>query len=246
MNEQVLQLRDEKEKYWEAYIGNQYYQWILKLGIKKDATLVEIAPGTSSKVGQGLAQLNFCGDLIIVEPNVRALEIIAAKYQELLPQARIKPVALTLEDYAISPILKKYPVDLMVSNHALDDFVLREALLRSKQLMQYDAYYTEWRGAEIAAFHWEWLAQEPAFLLPLLKQLSTLWVGLLKGIKAGIMSAYKSYFFSYYAKFYPSLKYPDKVGLYLLECIRKSLPQVNLLNPAKSEWLVYQHASSKV
>ncbi|MGH3825352.1 MAG: hypothetical protein ACRDRA_21305 [Pseudonocardiaceae bacterium] len=89
--------------------------------IRLDSRVVELGPGFSAKIGYGLAEVGFHGEVVLVEPNDDARRYAAGKYLRLLPQAhvRTRPRLLQHADESV-----RSRVDLLLANHVLDDLFL--------------------------------------------------------------------------------------------------------------------------
>jgi hypothetical protein len=88
--------------------------------VRPDGLAVELGPGFSTKVGHGLREVGFHGELLVVDPNPEAREFTVRRYRELLPRARVGSLA--------EPRTHATPVELLLGNHVLDDMVLRRML----------------------------------------------------------------------------------------------------------------------
>jgi hypothetical protein len=101
---------------WDRYLGSLWACVLRRQRIPLDGRVVELGPGFSAKVGHGLAQLGFYGEVVLVEPNSQARLSAAERYRRLLPRAAVR----------ILPHLPAQagPVDLLLANHVLDDLFL--------------------------------------------------------------------------------------------------------------------------
>jgi hypothetical protein len=106
---------------WDNYVSNIWRDLFVFTGISARDIVVEIAPGTSTKIGLALSKLHFAGELYVVEPVFNVLETVVSKYQNILPAARIHPIQTTL---ALCHSHLPTKADLLVSNHPLDDMLL--------------------------------------------------------------------------------------------------------------------------
>lgn len=106
---------------WDAYIGEVWHAVLRSLALPPHATVIEVAPGSSAKIGHALAHLGFCGDLHIVEAAPNALEALLPKYRTLLPRARLHTHPQSLS--AAYNGLPRQP-DVIVASHVLDDMLL--------------------------------------------------------------------------------------------------------------------------
>ena len=109
---------------WETYIGLLYLKVIESLkDIDNIKTIVELAPGFRYKIAYALKEINFCGNLYVVDNNQDVLEYVKQKYKELLPNSNIYTVCESFENCSR---LIPANVDLFISNHCVDDMIVNE------------------------------------------------------------------------------------------------------------------------
>ena len=106
---------------WEGYVASIWYDLLMHYGLTPEDTLIEIAPGSSSKIGLALERTSFEGVLYLVDPLSCALESVTDKYKRYLPKATIYSINATLEDAL--DLLPREP-DFLLANHPLDDMLL--------------------------------------------------------------------------------------------------------------------------
>ncbi len=106
---------------WDGFVGQVWQAVLAPMHLPTDATIIEIAPGSSPKIGHGLALLGFCGTLHVVEPSTAALDIVSQHYRRLLPHATVHSYAHTLAD-AIAHLPRD--ADALIGNHIIDDMLL--------------------------------------------------------------------------------------------------------------------------
>jgi hypothetical protein len=106
---------------WGRRIGRSWVGQLTRCHLDRSSTLVEIGPGFSAKVGFALAELNFEGSLILIEPNEPARRWAAEKYGGLLPGANVRTVPCPVPE---AGPLAGITVDLLLGNHILDDLLL--------------------------------------------------------------------------------------------------------------------------
>lgn len=109
---------------WDAFVGRVWAAVLAAMRLPADGVAIEIAPGSSAKIAHALAELGFCGTLHVVEACPRAIDIAAAKYRRLLPQAQLHFHGATLQD-----ALPRLPqsADALLGSHILDDMLLHAA-----------------------------------------------------------------------------------------------------------------------
>jgi len=108
---------DEKENITEVW------RYLLKkIKLKKDATIVELAPGFKSKIDLAAAQTDYQGTYHLIEPNDAARASVLSSYQKII-QGRIYAHATFFQEIKREEDLPE-KIDLLCANHALDDIVL--------------------------------------------------------------------------------------------------------------------------
>ncbi|MBL7480715.1 hypothetical protein [Legionella bononiensis] len=110
---------------WDVYMGHLWYNLVHFCNIKENDTVIEVAPGSSSKIAQALAKVPFSGTLYVVEPHTKVIEVLKDSYKKWLPQATIIFINDLLEQ-----ALHKLPSkpDFILANHPLDDMLLSAPL----------------------------------------------------------------------------------------------------------------------
>lgn len=113
---------------WEWYIAQLFFNIAqnCKLAPK---VVVEVAPGYRHKIAIMLSQLNFSGELFVVDNNKNVLEFVEYKYKQLLPKAKITCLHQSFEK-AIE--LLPQNIDVFVANHIVDDMLLEEYISKTK------------------------------------------------------------------------------------------------------------------
>ncbi|MEU8632802.1 hypothetical protein AB0C38_11585 [Amycolatopsis sp. NPDC048633] len=107
---------------WDEYLGGQWADALRT--VPNTGTVIEIGPGYGAKVAHGLARLNFCGTILLVEPDPMARESASQAYRRLLPDATV------LTQHRPVPEVGCFPgqhVDVLAGNHVVDDLLLRAA-----------------------------------------------------------------------------------------------------------------------
>ncbi len=110
---------------WNKHIGQIWEDLFLSVSLPLNGVVIEVAPGDVPKVGIGLTNINFHGTLIIIEPEKESAKKISALYKKLLPKAQ-----LIVMDSKLDDVINRLPknVDLIASNHPLDDMLVGEYL----------------------------------------------------------------------------------------------------------------------
>lgn len=120
---------------WDTYMASVWAALLLNQPMKPLMTVIEIAPGTSSKIGLALAKCQFHGKLYIVEPEKSSLSITYQSYKTMLPEADIYPIQQTLAKSLAQ--LPKYP-DFLLANHPLDDMLIANPLNEEPEPLVFD------------------------------------------------------------------------------------------------------------
>lgn len=106
---------------YENYMAEIWYDFLLHYDLQTTDTIVEIAPGASSKIGLALQKAAFRGTIYLVDPLKEALESLTEKYQNYMPDAIIYPCYEKLENAL--RVLPERP-DFILANHPFDDMLL--------------------------------------------------------------------------------------------------------------------------
>jgi hypothetical protein len=106
---------------WDTYMAKVWLSLLKYCDISPLSTIIEIAPGTSRKIGLALSEIHFRGQIYIVEPCQLLLEKVSNQYKQMLPLAKIVPIdAKLVECYESIP---KH-ADFILSNHPIDDMLI--------------------------------------------------------------------------------------------------------------------------
>lgn len=108
---------------WEWYIGQIFARLIQNTHKSSIKDVVEIAPGFRYKIAYALKEVNFQGNLYIIDTNNEVLQYINEKYRIILPNAKIICINKNFED-AFKNIPNEF--DLLLSNHCIDDMIIAE------------------------------------------------------------------------------------------------------------------------
>jgi len=122
---------------WNHFMGAIWKEIFSNYNLKKDGTVIEIAPGSINKIGWGLSAYKFNGKLYIIEPDIHSIKSIVRQYKKIL-KSEIKPVALSL-DKAIQTLPKK--VNAILANHPLDDMISGKLLTKKEFDRFFDITY---------------------------------------------------------------------------------------------------------
>lgn len=149
-------------KAWDRYVSQIWYKLLLFCDVDKKGSVVEIAPGASSKIAHALKELDFRGEIYLVEPHDNARKLITEQYQQLLPKAMIYPINKYLFD-----CIENLPqsIQCVISHHPLDDMLMSKGndKLLNEQLFS-------WVNQDKASIpplfeaHWQKLVNHPQHL----------------------------------------------------------------------------------
>lgn len=109
---------------WNKTLAAAWSSLLKEHGSLNSARVVEIGPGYGEKLALALAGTEFCGSLLLLEPNDRARKWALNHYRQLLPEAVVEASESSVGD----PPGIVGDVDLLVSNHILDDLLFNAAV----------------------------------------------------------------------------------------------------------------------
>lgn len=118
---------------WNIQVGKAWINTLRSCLITPNAVIIEIAPGTTTKIGQALSMMfaNFSGTIYLIDP-VCAREV-SELYERLLPSATVIPIESTLADaIKTNTCLINLKPDIILCNHGLDDLIVGEACLLAR------------------------------------------------------------------------------------------------------------------
>lgn len=176
---------------WDRYMSCVWNKLICFSGITSRDCLIEIAPGSSTKIGMALAKMTFSGQLYIVEPHPDLGNKILKIYQSILPSAKIVLITETLEKSLLK--LPLYP-DAILANHPLDDMLLAANTSKKSEL------FDSWKNTEKPATNfirqeWKKLSSNQAALANASEFVTNTWKAVYNQLKPKwlLMSQYYSY-----------------------------------------------------
>lgn len=144
---------------WDRFVGCLWCDLLCLLDFDSSATVVEIGPGTSLKIGYALARLGFQGEFYLVDASKKVLDILKPKYEALLPQAKIICVSSPAEN--CRDRLPKQ-MDFLLASHIIDDMILYHE--RSDEVLSWAESYTH-APADILKKTWAELEHDAARLI---------------------------------------------------------------------------------
>jgi hypothetical protein len=147
---------------WDEYMGQVWYSILSFANFTKESSVVDIAPGSSIKLGAALAKADYQGHLYVIDSSTEALEALKKKYVPLLPRAQIHWLCGPLREQVTH--LPRHP-DYVLGNHILDDMLLSAADAPQEQENNFawaSAY--EHKPATRYQKNWERILTEPASL----------------------------------------------------------------------------------
>ncbi len=216
-----LEQFDPTELDWDYYVGSKYHRMFAKLKLEKDSTVLEIGPGSVSKVGEGLKQYGFIGKIVLVEPELNSLQEISKKYKLLMPKATVIEMNMTLNEYLQNQCHNS--IDVVVSNHVIDDMIIGKYISSKQKFTEFfQDHYTE-PDIQKTSRLWEELTLDVGKRLQITEETIIEWINVMKLSKATIISAYDSYLFRVNENRYPSINHAHTLSQGVLKKIKESL-----------------------
>ncbi len=222
---------------WEKFIGDNYNFLLEKIQITKNSTIIEIAPGNSAAIGYGLSKFNFFGTLYIIEPTLFFSKKIKRIYKKLLPNAEIIEINALLSELKKNQYFKNKNIDLTISHHPLDDFIIGKLF---PDLQNFNEFFTKYHtgininNAKVLAKKWTEALTKPKFIKQAMQETLEDWNYIINTSNALIISACNSYFYKTYSPLFPVLKYPDLFATILLKQLKSNLIQHSLIKINKN------------
>lgn len=176
---------------WDEYMSGVWYRLINSLGIHSKGCLIEIAPGSSIKIGMALNQMSFSGQLYLIEPHPALGQFILKMYQSILPLANIILISETLEDSLLTLPLNP---DAILSNHPLDDMLLAANAFKKSKL--FDSWANNKNPTPcVIRQEWKKLSSNPTELMSSMEAVISIWKEVNNQLKPNwlLMSQYPSY-----------------------------------------------------
>lgn len=146
---------------WNKDLGLAWADVFQEQKLDRKATVLEIGPGFTDKIAFGLAALNFCGRVILVDPCEAARCWAVARYRRLLPHAKVHSVRNPIPD---STVLDGQSIDAVVSNHIFDDILLNISVPRAKSLQLFSVMRPDMPCSSLFLESWKHLISEPTRL----------------------------------------------------------------------------------
>ncbi|MBN9228586.1 MULTISPECIES: hypothetical protein [Legionella] len=165
---------------WDGFISHIWASLLSHCNLPLDGVFVEIAPGTSPKIALALKEINFNGEIYIIEPYEKALDLILSKYQEILPEVIVHPVNHLLKD-----CFKHLPksIDCIISHHPLDDMIM--AMDGEPEIFEKLFSWVSQDKLEIHqsfALHWQQILAQPEKVRTIENQIINQWFSLIKKV----------------------------------------------------------------
>ena len=83
---------------WEDYVADIWKTLLIHRRLNLKQTIIEVAPGCSSKIGRALEKISFEGVYYLVDPLQESLDILYKDYKQRLPKASLHLVCNTLQE----------------------------------------------------------------------------------------------------------------------------------------------------
>lgn len=132
---------------WEWYIGTLFSRLIKKTSKNNIENVVELAPGFRHKIAYALKDINFNGNLYVIDTNTEVLKYVKEKYKIIIPEARIICVNKEFKD-SFFDMPDKF--DLFLANHCIDDMMIGEYMKQhcDKSIMDKECLINAWEDLE--------------------------------------------------------------------------------------------------
>ena len=148
---------------WDEYMGHVWYNILSFVNFTRESSVVDIAPGSSTKLGAALAKFCYRGHLYVVDSSPEAIGALKKKYSDLLPQAQIHWLCGALEEQ-----IKNLPQnpDYLLGNHILDDMILAAASHTPHEQKKNFSWASAYEHVPTTEFQksWEQLLSNPPLL----------------------------------------------------------------------------------
>jgi hypothetical protein len=147
---------------WDEFMGHIWHGILSSLDFKKESCVIDIAPGSSIKLGAALAQSGYCGNLYVVDASAEALDALKKKYAVLLPHAQIHWLCGPLKEQVVN--LPQQP-DYILANHIIDDMILAACGTPHEHQKNF-SWASAYEHAPVPAFEKSWrrILADPALL----------------------------------------------------------------------------------
>lgn len=225
---QTFEIKDGVDN-WDEFVGSKINKQLSKLEIPINGTIVEIGPGSVSKVGHGLQQFGFKGKLILIEPEPQSLLVICDNYRNLIPNAEIIPCPMTLDCW-LSHLTELEKFDLVIGNHVIDDILIGKYITRKEDINNgnnnlKEFFENHYEGADLAttSHYWELFTKDHASRIAIKTETLNELINISSRSKASIYSAYDSYSFRSHENLYPPLHHAHIFSRLLLKDLAEYL-----------------------
>jgi hypothetical protein len=174
------------DPHWQEHLTQTWQSHLRQ--VPTNSTILEVAPGGTNKIGLALARLGFTGRIILVEPELDALNKTANAYRSMMPRATVVPLQQTL-----GQALTNLPSNLItVANHPLDDMIIGNTLKGNDFDSLFFDHYTQ--SVDLTKNLWDKL--HTSQLEAVSKVTFDEWEAIIHRSSQVYMSQYDSYFFA--------------------------------------------------
>ena len=200
---------------WDHFLGRRICSMLEVSKVPKDGVVVEVGPGSVSKVGFALERFDFKGKIILVEPEESALRAVSAVYQNIL-----NPEVIIDKFQGLFEHLTVQPVNLIIGNHVIDDMIAGKWIATTGYATEgfFDDHY-ETPLPDVTAYIWECIAKDVTLRLKIfdeIRQEFSKW-----NPDVWILSVYDSYYFRSNRNRYQSLHHANILSRRLMTLIHK-------------------------
>ena len=229
---------------WDHFLGRRICAMLESTNVPKTGTIIEVGPGSVSKVGFALERFGFVGEIVLVEPEESALQTIVSSYKQMLnPEVKITEFLGTFDRL---PIRK---ADLIIGNHVIDDIIAGKWLSKTGYAAEgfFEDHYDN-PLPEVTAYIWENLAKDVSTRLCIFNEIReefSRW-----SPDVWILSVYDSYYFRSNRNKYQSLHHANVLSRRLMDLIHsdfvsrgyKTLAPVEYVQ-SENYWKIYVKSS---
>jgi hypothetical protein len=219
-----------QESDWNGYIGSIWTDIFSDINLKKDGTIIEIAPGNINKIGRGLKEYGFIGTIYLVEPNKKSLDILSEEYEKQFSKNNIIPIQKNLRE-AISDITSITECDAILANHPLDDMIIGYFLDDNEFNELFNDHYG---NSTIGTTNMQWtkLSKHPQLLDTIKDYVLEDWKTIINTLKPKnvVISQYESYFFKSNNIYLPDIHAQELLSRIKNYYSKKNYSTINIKN----------------
>lgn len=200
---------------WDHFLGRRICSMLEVSKVEKNATVIEVGPGSVSKVGFALEMFDFKGKIILVEPEESALVEVTNVYKKSLnPEVVIEGFQKPFGEIPVRP------VNLIIGNHVIDDIIAGKWISATGYATE--GFFNDHYGTplpEVTSYIWENIAKDVKIRLRIFDEVREEFSRWEPDI--WILSVYDSYYFRSNRSRYQSLHHANILSRRLMKLIHK-------------------------